>query len=411
MAKRSRAGWTALALVIVLLVAGAAAVLWWVPQPLQLTTGPLRLTKAGFGDLPGWQDNDPRAALLAFHRSCDAIARLAPDQSLGGAGYAGTARDWTEVCRAAPAQGSAVSVRRWFQDSFVPFAVSAGPSQDGLFTGYYEPQLTGSVTPHGAYRVPVYAMPDDLVQVDLGDFREALKGERIAGRVVDHRLVPYDTRAQIDAKGLDYAHVLFYSNDPVAVFFLHIQGSGRVTLDDGQTLRVAYAGQNGWPYTPIGRALIEQNAIPREHMSMQAIRSWMAAHPDAARKVMEEDKSYVFFKTSPVGDPSLGAAGAEGVPLTAGASLAVDNKVHALGVPVFIAATAPDPDPAQPEQAFDRLLVAQDMGGAIRGPVRGDVFWGFGAHAESIAGRMKSTGKLYVLLPKAVAARVSAPQT
>jgi membrane-bound lytic murein transglycosylase A len=254
-------------------------------------------------------------------------------------------------------------------------------------------------------------MPDDLVQVDLGDFRDALRGDRIAGRVVDHRLVPYDTRAQIDAKGLDYAHVLFYSDDPVAVFFLHIQGSGRVTLDDGRTLRVAYAGQNGWPYTPIGRALIEENALPREHMSMQAIRTWMTAHPADARRVMEIDKSFVFFKTSPVGDPSLGAEGAEGVPLTAGASLAVDNTLHALGVPVFLSATAPDPDSSQPELTFNRLLVAQDMGGAIRGPVRGDVFWGFGPQAESIAGRMKSTGKLYVLLPKPVAARVNTAST
>ncbi len=406
MAKRPRAGWTALALFGVLLLIAAAAVLWlWTLPQAQ---GPLRLTTVSFDDLPGWRANDPRPALQAFRRSCGAIARLAPAQSLGGSGYAGTASDWSDVCRSAPAQGTAESVRRWFEASFAPVAVSAGDAEDGLFTGYYEPELKGSPTPHGVYRTPVYALPDDLVQVDLGDFRDTLRGERIAGRVVDHRLVPYETRAQIDAHGLDYARVLFYADDPVAVFFLHIQGSGRVTLDDGRSLRVAYAGQNGWPYTPIGRALIDEDALPRDHMSMQAIRTWMVAHPDGARRVMEIDKSFVFFKTSPVGDPALGADGAEGVPLTAGASLAVDNKLHALGVPVFVAATAPDPDPAQPEQTFDRLLVAQDMGGAIRGPVRGDVFWGFGTQAESTAGRMKSTGKLYVLLPKPVAARIAA---
>jgi membrane-bound lytic murein transglycosylase A len=173
-------------------------------------------------------------------------------------------------------------------------------------------------------------------------------------------------------------------------------------------LRLAYAGQNGHPYTPIGRVLIQNREIDREHMSMQAIRAWLQTHPDAAQRVMESDQSYVFFRELPVGDPELGSPGSEGVPLTPRASIAVDPVIHALGVPMFLATRAPAPNPAQPEQSFTCLCIAQDTGGAIKGSLRADIFWGYGAEAESVAGRMKSTGQLYVLLPKPLAARIPA---
>ena len=171
-------------------------------------------------------------------------------------------------------------------------------------------------------------------------------------------------------------------------------------------VRVAYAGQNGRPYTPVGRVLIERGLLDRGSMSMQAIRAWMKAHPREARGVMETDQSYVFFREQPLGDPALGSRGSEGVPLTPGASVAVDPHVHPLGAPIYIAAMRPDSDPAQADQSFETLLIAQDTGGAIRGPARGDVFWGFGKAAESIAGRMKASGRMFVLLPKNVAARL-----
>ena len=400
-----RAATVAMCVVVLAIAIGWA---WWLYKSAGPTsTGPLGLSPARFSDLPDWVSNDPRPALSAFRQSCAALRALPPDHAMGGDGYAGTAGDWSEVCQTIPDNASAASARAWFEHAFAPVLVTAGGESDGLFTGYYEPELEGSATRHGVYREPVYARPDDLVDVDLGQFRDTLHGERISGRIDGTRLVPYATRGEIDANGLSHARVLFYAPDPVAVFFLHIQGSGRVKLDDGRTLRVAYDGQNGQPYTPIGRSLIEQGAIAKEHMSMQAIRAWMIANPKQARAVMETDKSFVFFKAEPVGDPSLGAEGAEGVPLTPGASLAVDPRVHAFGTPVFVAATAPDTDPDKPEIAFDRVLVAQDMGGAIRGPVRGDVYWGYGARAESIAGRMKSTGKLYLLLPKPLAARLA----
>jgi membrane-bound lytic murein transglycosylase A len=206
---------------------------------------------------------------------------------------------------------------------------------------------------------------------------------------------------------LSRATALFFADDPYAVFFLHIQGSGRILLEDGTIKRVAYAGQNGWPYTAVGRVLVQEGTLPKEGLSMQVIRKWMKANPVRAKQVMERDLSYVFFKEAPLGDPSLGSPGAQGVPLTPERSLAVDRHIHPLGAPFFLVAQAPDPDPARPDRPLARLVIAQDTGGAIRGPLRGDVFFGYGGGAESVAGRMKSEGKLYVLLPRALAQRMA----
>jgi membrane-bound lytic murein transglycosylase A len=394
-------------LVLLLLVIQVSILLgWWLLAPPE--AGPLRLTPVKFSELPGWTQNDPRAALAAFRRSCAALKKKSPMSRMGGAGYAGSVGDWQGACAAAPTNASdAQAARTFFENWFAPVAVSAGDVREGLFTGYYEPHLRASRTRHGAYQAPIYGLPDDLISVDLGQFRDALKGEHIAGRVEGHTLVPYATRAEIDAKGVDHAPVLFYGDDPVTVFFLHIQGSGRVLLDDGAIVRVAYAGQNGQPYTAIGRTLIAQGALTKENVSLQTIRAWLKANPQNARQVMETDKSFVFFSEQPVGDASLGSAGSEGVALTAGASLAVDLRLHPLGAPFFVSTNVPDPNTAKPDRAFNRLLIAQDTGGAIKGPVRGDVFWGFGKDAEEIAGRMKSHGMLFVLLPKSVAAKLA----
>jgi membrane-bound lytic murein transglycosylase A len=362
---------------------------WWLtraPVP-----GPLKLTPVHFSDLPGWSAGDPRQALIAFQRSCTALTV-----------QGGKVRDWREAC-AASYRTDADAARDFFEQRFAPLLVSAGDARDGLFTGYYEPQLNGSIARHGPYRTPVYGVPGDLVSVDLGQFRDALKGERIAGRVIDHKLVPYPTRAEIDANGLKQARVLFYGDDPVSVFFLHVQGSGRVRLDDGSQMRVAYAGENGQPYTAIGRTLIAQGALAKSKVSMPAIREWLEAHPGEADAVIESDASFIFFKLAPIGDASLGAAGSQNIALTPGASIAVDRKLHPLGVPFFITTSLPD------GKRLDRLYIAQDTGGAIRGPVRADIFFGIGREAEDNAGRMKQTGRMYVLLPKKVAARAATP--
>jgi membrane-bound lytic murein transglycosylase A len=387
------------ALLITIFLAVVALVLWLARPP---APGPLRLTLLGFPDLTDWSTTDPGPALAAFQRSCVVLMAQPPTKSLGN--YAGTVADWREPCRAAMlSPPRPENARGFFEHWFVPVRVSAGDVTDGLFTGYYEPLIHASRAKHDRYQTPVYGRPGDLIDVDLGAFRPALAGEHIEGRLAGRQLVPYDTRAQIDAKGLKPAPVLFYADDPVAVFFLHIQGSGRVVFDDGTSVRVAYAGQNGWPYTAIGHTLIAQGALERGKVSLQTIRAWLHAHPDQARAVLESDQSFVFFAEHDIGDPALGSEGAAKVPLTPGASIAVDPRIHPLGAPFFIDTTTPDGKPLR------RLFVAQDIGGAIRGPVRADIFFGFGAEAEALAGEMKQSGQLYVLLPKFVATRLSHP--
>jgi membrane-bound lytic murein transglycosylase A len=366
--------------VLLAAIAGCTA-----PTPQQPA---LHLNRVSFSVLHGWGNADQ--ALASFRRSC-AVLMAKPDSTvMGGSGYAGTVGDWRQACTDAKGDG-----RAFFEKNFTPFAATGS---EALFTGYYEPQIRGSRARQGAYQTPVYGLPSDLVRADLGLFNPKLKGEHISGKVDGHILVPYADRAQINARGLAAAHVLFYTDDVIAFFFLQIQGSGRVVFDDGATARIAYAGENGQPYTAIGRSLIADGSLKREEVSLQSIRAWLLANPARARAVMETNRSYIFFAETALGDPALGSTGSLGANLTPLASLAVDPRFHALGAPFFVAAEGPDPVHA--------LVVAQDIGGAIRGPVRGDIFFGFGADAERRAGTMKAGGALYLLLPNTLAAKV-----
>jgi membrane-bound lytic murein transglycosylase A len=380
-----------------------------IPPPPPPIAIPLRLEAARFSELEGWAESDTKNALQAFQRSCGALSRKPDDSPLGGVNYAGSAGDWRAACSAAASVNASnpAELRGFFEAEFVPYRLSQGLSP-GLFTGYYEPQLRGSRTKQGAYQTPLYGVPGDLINVDLGLFRDSLKGQRIVGRVNGGRLIPYPERSEIEGAGLSQSVPLLYVDDPVDAFFLQIQGSGRVVLDDGSVVRAAYGAQNGQPYTAIGAVLIQRGELKREDVSLQSIRAWLAEHPAEAQQLMNANASYVFFTEQPIGDPALGAVGAQGVALTPEASVAIDLTLHALGVPAWLEATAPDPDVSKPERKLDRLLIMQDTGGAIRGAVRGDVYWGFGADAASIAGRMRSEGHLSVLLPKSVAARLGA---
>lgn len=382
----------------------AAAAIWFLQRPKTVPPG-MQISPVSFGDLPDWNKSSADGALAAFRLSCGALAKKAVSQNMGGAGYAGTIGDWVEACNGLSA---ATDAREFFERNFKPFAISVSGGKTGLFTGYYEPELRASHTKHDGYQTPVYGVPSDLVTVDLGAFREKLKGESISGRIEGRRLVPYATRAEIDARGLPNAPVLFYAADPIDVFFLQVQGSGRVVFDDGTRARVGYAGKNGRAYTAIGRTLISRGALTKENVSMQTIRAWLKAHPKEAAGVMQTNAAYTFFTLLPAGDPALSSSGTEGVPLTAGASLAVDNRIHPLGVPLFLSTNLPAKNGSEP---FHRLLVAQDTGGAIRGAVRGDVYWGTGANAEWLAGVMKSQGELFVLLPNKVAAKFGGGKT
>jgi membrane-bound lytic murein transglycosylase A len=390
-------------LLILLVVVGGITIWFYAHRQLVLVATPLRLTPATYAALPGWSDSDPRAALAAFRRSCATFAAKSAMSTMGGAGYAGTIGDWLPACNAAPrTPPNASAARHFFENWFAPVSVNAN-SDEGLFTGYYEPQLRASHTKHGAYQTPIYGLPDDMINVDLGLFKTTLQGQSVTGMLQGKILVPYPDRAEIDAKGLSHAKVLMYGDDPVSVFFLHIQGSGRAALDDGSAVRVAYAEQNGRSYTPVGRVLIRDGAMTRGDMSMQGIRAWLQSHPEEARHVMESDASYVFFDEKPVGDPALGAEGSQGVPLTPGASLAVDKSIHPLGVPLWLAL-----DEHSTALPRERLMVAQDTGGAIKGAVRGDVFFGFGAKPEWNAGHMKAAGAMFVFLPKPLAQHIPA---
>lgn len=359
-------------------------------QPDRLTLEPVR-----FQDLPGWSQDAIAEAVPALARSCRRLSRLLPERPLG---VAGTAGDWAAPCAALAAlpAGDDIAARAFFESWFTPYAAGNNGDREGLFTGYYEPELRGARQPHPPYTVPIYRRPPDLVLVDLGEFRESLKGERIAGRVVDGRLRPFEDRAAITAGALDgKAEPLVWVDDPIAAFFLHIQGSGRVVLEDGSVLRVGYDGHNGHPYVAIGRELIARGELRREEVSLPAIRAWLEAHPDQAEALMNANASYIFFRLL----DGEGPVGAEGLPLTPGRSLAVDRRYIPYGVPIWLEAE----DPLDPRTPIRRLMVAQDTGGAIRGPVRGDVFWGHGLEAERRAGAMKSRGRYYLLLPRSLA--------
>jgi membrane-bound lytic murein transglycosylase A len=334
-------------------------------------TGPARLglTPVGFDRLTGWGDDRVSAVVPVFLKSC---ARRSKEPN-------STAADWQALCRAAAAlpAGDDMAARHFFQSAFGPVAVTDYGAADGLFTGYYEIELNGSRKRQGRYQTPIYRRPPDLgVAPKLS--RAAIEDGALAGR------------------GLE----LFWVDDPIDAFFLQIQGSGRIRLRDGRTVRVGYDGQNGLPYVAVGRLLVERGIMPRDKVTMVAIRKWMKDHPKAGAALRREDPSYVFFRDIH-GD---GPIGAEHVVLTAARSLAVDPAFIALGTPVWLDAR----ERFAPNDEVRRLVVAQDTGGAIKGPVRGDLYWGTGEAAGDRAGRMNARGRYYLLLPRPVADRLAA---
>jgi membrane-bound lytic murein transglycosylase A len=348
---------------------------------------PPLFTPVAFSTLPGWESDDLRQAWPAYLSSCVALVRKP---------------EWKDGCTAARGidGNDHAAVRQFFETWFVPNLVRAADGADaGLITGYYEPLLRGSRHRGGAFQTPLYRVPDDLLTIDLASVYPDLKGLRLRGRLVGKKVVPYSSRAEIeraDAAGKE----LLWVDDPTDAFFLEVQGSGRVLLDTGDTVRVAYADQNGHPYKAIGRWLVEKGELTAPEATMQGIRAWIAANPARRQELFNANPSFVFFKEERLPDPKVGPKGALGVPLTPTRSVAVDPGFIPLGAPVYLATTE-----AASEVPMQRLMMAQDTGGAIRGAVRADFFYGFGSEAGELAGRMKQRGSLYVLLPKA-----SAPQ-
>jgi len=341
------------------------------------------IRQAAWGDLPGWRADDPSRAWEAFVASCRALARQDA---------------WRDICAVAETINSPDrdTARRFFEFNLTPFQlVQADGSEDGLITGYYEPLLRGSRKPSTRFRHPLYGLPDDLLVVDLTGVYPELKGMRLRGRIEGRRIVPYYDRAQIEqGRGALGGREIVWVDDAIELFFLQIQGSGRIALDSGETVRVGYADQNGHPYRSIGRLLVERGELPLERASMQGIKAWARANPGKVADLLNQNASYVFFRELPAG--TAGPPGALGVPLTPRRSVAVDPGFVPLGAPVYIATTWP-----LSSRPLNRFMLAQDTGGAIRGPVRADFFWGFGNEAAREAGRMKQPLRMWVLLPNA----------
>lgn len=339
-------------------------------------------TPSKWETLPDWATTDLTPSWAALLQSCRVLK---------------TRPQWQTICIDANLidKTDNQAQREFYELKMNPFQVfNQDGSEEGTITGYYEPLLKGSRSRSERFRYPVYATPEDMLEIDLGEAYPQLKGQRLRGRLSGKRVVPYFKRAEIDAGTVPLkGRELYWVENAVELFFLQIQGSGRIELADGRQIKIGYADQNGHPYVSIGRKLIEMGEMKLEDASMQSIKAWGERNPDRLNALLDMNPSYVFFRELP--DNLSAPLGALGVPLTNEYSIAVDPRAIPLGLPVFLATTHPNTT-----TPLNRLMLAQDTGGAIRGAVRADFFWGFGEKAASQAGRMKQQGRMWVLFPK-----------
>ncbi len=352
-----------------------------------------------WANLDGWPNDDHATAFAAFLESCHA---LSSNRQLGA-----DATAISDALKAVCARGLAAvpleedGARKFFEDNFRPLRISKLGDSDGLLTGYYEPIIEGSRVPTGEFIAPLYRRPPNLVvsgRRKLGDSFPN-KGVKVGRRVGRRKIVPYYDRSAIEHGALDGWHLeICWLRSPIDVLFAQIQGSARIRLEDGTILRVNYDSHNGWPYTPVGRVLIERKIVPKDEMSMQRIRDWMAANPDQAKEVRGQNKSYVFFRITDLATEDE-AIGAQGVPLVPGRSIAIDRSLHAYGTPFFITADLPIANERNGTK-FRRLMFAQDTGSAIVGPARADIYFGAGDEAARMAGRIRHAGQFVMLVPR-----------
>lgn len=351
-------------------------------------------------DLDGWADDDHAAAFATFLESCKAVmagARSDRDaRPLFGA--------LREVCARAimAAPLDAAAARRFFEQNFRPLLVNKLGENVGFLTGYYEPVVEGSRFPHGEFIVPMHRRPSNLVAAGRKRAGAAFPNKGKVGRRVGRRkIASYFDRAQIEDGALDGRHLeICWLKDPIDAFFIHIQGSARIRLEDGAVMRINYDAHNGHTYTPVGRILIERNIVPKDEMSMDRIRQWMEANPEEGKELRRKNKSYVFFRITNLTEDDE-AVGAQGVQLTPGRSLAVDRHLHVYGTPLFIDAELPI-EGVDTKDKFRRLLIAQDTGSAIVGPARGDIYFGAGKEAGHVSGRLRHPGRFVMLVPNEV---------
>ncbi|MDX8405609.1 MAG: MltA domain-containing protein [Mariprofundus sp.] len=337
--------------------------------------------KSSWHSLPGWRHVPLSSSLEALRQGCSTQDKKT---------------EWQSICAEARLLDveNSDGLRHFFESRFTPYQLRNGDgSAEGLITGYYEPLLYGSREKSERFRFPVFGVPDDLLIVDLASLYPELKGMRLRGRIDGRRIVPYYDRAGIDAEHAPQGKEILWVDDEIGLFFLQVQGSGRIQLPDGHVVKLGYANQNGHPYVSIGKKLLQMGELTLARASLQTIRQWGLDHPERLSELLNSNPSYVFFREMP--DSLDSAVGAMGIPLTAGYSMAVDRRVIQLGMPVFLATTWPNTD-----KPLNRLMLAQDTGGAIKGTIRGDFFWGFGPDAGKQAGSMKQKGRMWVLFPK-----------
>lgn len=366
--------------------------------------------QVGFNQLPGWQSADLKKSLVTFQTSCRAFIKQNPDQIVGTDHIELQVKDWQPACYAALkiSPEAKKQAKLFFEKWFTPVEFVPKEAQPGLFTGYYVPVIKGSYTQSKEFSVPIYETPSDLLTADLGSFFGDLKNRRIIGRLEGTKIVPYYTRAQINKGAIkDKANVLVWINSPVDRLFLEIQGSGIIELAEGKHLYIGYDAQNGAPYTAVAGVLIKKGVMTKHNASMQGIKSYLEAHPKQMNQVINQNKSFVFFRKMAFN----GALGSQGVTLTPGYSLAIDRQWIPMGSPLWLSTTRPDSKNPDTNKPLQRLMIAQDTGGAIRGKVRGDVFWGDGEEATIMAGHMKNKGHYWILLPRHTVSRLEKNKT
>lgn len=347
-------------------------------KPLTKST----LKRVQWSALTGWTDDDLLPAWQAFLKSCTVLSKQPA---------------WKENCRLATSlqKPNNATLKKFFETYFTPYQIiNTDHSEEGLITGYYEPLLKGSRKPSTRYRYPIYAAPDELLTIDLGAAYPELKDLRLRGRLDGGKVVPYYSRAEImNNPKLLNGYELLWVEDEVELFFLHVQGSGRIVFDNGEIMKIGFADQNGHPYNSIGKLLVQRGELALEKASMQGIKQWGQQNPGKLAELLQQNARYVFFRELP--SDLSGPIGAMGVPLTAGRSIAIDPLSIPQGAPVFLATTWPNTN-----KPLNRLMVAQDVGSAIKGGIRADFFWGYGHEAGNQAGKMKQSGKMWVLMPR-----------
>lgn len=391
-------------LIALVLIATSAVLFRHLTKPpseiKQETIPKLSLRPVSFESLPGFEQAATKQSLRAFQLSCRAFLRQDPKRPVGSSFIHMKANDWYPACHAAMSIKSLTNTRakQFFQTWFSAYEFYETKPVEGLFTGYHSPALPGSLTRTEHFSVPVYALPDNLVTVSLNLFNPDLRGRELVGQVKGRRVEPYYTREEINQGAIDkFTKVIVWVASHVDRLILEIEGSGTVVLNDGRELFLGYAGENGAPYTPIARYLIEQGVMTKDNASMQGIKSYFAQNPDKIKPIINKNKSFVFFRVL----NQKAALGSQGVALTPGYSLAVDRKWVPMGTPIWLNTSRPTTQ-GDETKPFQRLMIAQDTGGAIRGMVRGDVYWGASERASEIAGKMKNKGRYWLLLPKQV---------